>query len=230
MYHPSRMIDLQTSAFLFDMDGVLINSIPAVTRVWSGWALEHGLDPAYVVPRAHGRPSIETLRDILPGANHEKENLEVERREIADVEGIVPLPGVCKLLEALPLDRWAIVTSCTRDLAAVRVKAAGLPKPGLLITCDDITNGKPHPEPYLKAAKALGFDPAECVVVEDAPAGIRSGRAAGSRVIGLRTTMLEADLLKAQPSWIVDNCAAIQLRSANGTGPVSFSLEIDREN
>lgn len=224
------MIDLQTSAFLFDMDGVLISSIPAVTRVWSGWALEHGLDPAYVVPRAHGRPSIETLRDLLPEGDHEKENLEVERREIADVEGIVPLAGVCKLLDTLPLDRWAIVTSCTRDLAAARVKAAGLPKPGLLITCDDITNGKPHPEPYLKAAKALGFAPVDCVVVEDAPAGIRSGRAAGSRVIGLRTTMPEAEVAKAEPSWIVDNCAAIQLRSANGTGPVWFSLDLDRKN
>jgi sugar-phosphatase len=102
---------------LFDLDRVLVDSTPAVARVWTGWAREHGFDPDEVVKKAHGRPSITTIRELLPHADHAAENREVERREIADVEGVVPLPGAMELLKALPLGRWAVVTSCTRPLA-----------------------------------------------------------------------------------------------------------------
>ncbi len=183
------MIDITCSALLFDLDGVLIDSNPAVSRVWSAWAEERGFDPAEVVAHAHGRPSLATVRKYLPTADHEAENREVERREIKDVEGVVLLPGARELLQSLPADRWTIATSCTRPLAEVRLRAAGLPVPERLVTSTDVTHGKPNPEPFLKAAAKLGFPASACVVLEDVPAGIRAGKAAGSRVIAFRTTI-----------------------------------------
>jgi mannitol-1-/sugar-/sorbitol-6-phosphatase len=203
------MTQITCSALLFDMDGVLIDSTPAVARVWARWAEEHGFDPEEVVRRAHGRPSITTVREFLPNANHERENREVERREMEDLEGVVLLPGAKELLTSLPPERWTIVTSSTRPLAEVRLRAAGLPIPPRLITSSDIQNGKPHPEPYLKAASVLGFPPAECVVVEDVPAGIRSGKAAGARVIAFTTTVDESELRRAGADWVLRSCADV---------------------
>jgi sugar-phosphatase len=203
--------EIHCAALLFDMDGVLINSTPAVARVWRRWALEHGFNPEEVVGRAHGRPSLTTVREYLPHADHEAENREVERREIEDLEGVVPLPGALDLLASLPADRWTIVTSCTRPLAEVRIKAAGLPLPKKLITSNDITNGKPHPDPYLKGASVLGFPAAECIVLEDVPAGVRSGKAAGARVIAFKTTVQESILREAGADWVLNNCADIHL-------------------
>jgi len=197
------------------MDGVLINSTPAVTRVWRRWAVEHGFDPEEVVAHAHGRPSIATIREYLPNSDHEAENREVERREIEDLEGIVPLPGALDLLRSLPKNRWTIVTSCTRPLAEVRIKAAGLPLPKKLITSNDITHGKPHPEPYLKAAAVLGVPAAGCVIFEDVPAGIRSGKAAGGRVIAFTTTVAEAALRDAGADCVLASCAEVRLASTN---------------
>ena len=205
------MIQIHCAALLFDMDGVLIDSTPAVARVWRRWAIEHGFHPEEVVARAHGRPSLTTVREYLPNADHEAENREVERREIEDLEGVVPLPGALDLLGHLPADRWTIVTSCTRALAEVRLKAAGLPLPRNLITSNDITHGKPHPEPYLKGASVLGFSPSDCIVLEDAPAGVRAGKAAGARVIAFRTTVHESALQEAGADWILKNCADIGL-------------------
>jgi mannitol-1-/sugar-/sorbitol-6-phosphatase len=205
------MTEIHCAALLFDMDGVLINSTPAVARVWRRWAVEHGFNPEEVVPRAHGRPSLTTVREYLPNSDHEAENREVERREIEDVEGVVPLPGALDLLASLPQERWIIVTSCTRALAEVRLRAAGLPLPKKMVTSNDITHGKPHPEPYLKGASLLGFLPAECVVLEDVPAGIRAGKGAGARVIAFRTTTQEPILREAGADWILNNCADIRL-------------------
>jgi sugar-phosphatase len=209
------MTQIQCAALLFDMDGVLIDSTPAVARVWREWAIEHGFDPEKVVASAHGRPSITTVREYLPQADHELENREVERREIEDIAGVVPLPGALELLASLPEDRWTIVTSCTRRLAEVRLKVAGLPVPKEMITSNDITHGKPDPEPYLKGASVLGFLPADCVVVEDAPAGIRAGKAAGSRVIAFTTTVEEAAVREAGADWVLENSACILFASAN---------------
>src|SRR4051794_3372848 len=174
------MTQIDCSALLFDMDGVLIDSTPAVARVWKKWAIERGFDPEEVVGRAHGRPSITTIREYLPLADHEAENRIIERNEIDDLDGVVPLPGAVELLLQLPHDRWAIVTSCTRTLAEVRIRAAGLPMPKVFVTATEVIHGKPHPEPYLKGAEALGFPSSACVVVEDAPAGIVAGKSAGS--------------------------------------------------
>ena len=195
---------------LFDLDGVLIDSNPAVNRVWSGWAMEHGLDPEELIRAAHGRPSITTIREYIPEEFAEAENREVERREIADIEGIVPLPGAMELLQAIPAERWAIVTSGTNQLANVRIKAAGLPTAKNLITSSDIINGKPDPEPYLKGAAKLGLAAKDCVVLEDAGAGVRAGRAAGARVIGVRSpTTSDAELMAAGADWLVNNCADV---------------------
>jgi sugar-phosphatase len=197
------------SALLFDLDGVLVDSTPAITRVWVKWAFEHGFEPEKTTRDAHGRPSLEVVRELLPEADAEAENQKIELAEIEDTEGVIPLPGALELLNSLPPQRWAIVTSCTRPLAEVRIRAAGLPIPSAIITSSDITNGKPHPEPYLKGALALGVGTADCVVVEDVPAGVRSGKAAGARVIALRTTAPEADLIGAGADWVVDDCRAI---------------------
>ena len=221
-YHAIMVIT--ASAMLFDLDGVLIDSTPAVARVWTQWAIEHGFEPEKTVREAHGRPSIESIQELLPDADYEAENREMERREIEDLDGVVPLPGALELLTSLPPHRWAIVTSCTRPLAEVRIRTAGLPVPRTMVTSSDITNGKPHPEPYVKGAGALGFAPADCVVVEDVPAGIRSGKAAGARVIALRTTAPDAELIAAGADWLRDNCSAISAEDDSQLGTLRIAL------
>jgi mannitol-1-/sugar-/sorbitol-6-phosphatase len=205
------MTEIRCGALLFDMDGVLIDSTPAVARVWRNWALAHHFNPEEVVARAHGRPSITTVREYLPNVDHKAENRILERMEMQDLEGVIPLPGSRELLGSLPPDRWTIVTSSTRPLAEVRLRAAGLAIPTTLVTSSDVVNGKPHPEPYLKAAALLGFPAANCVVVEDVPAGLRAGKAAGARVIAFRTTSKDPDLRAAGADWVLKNCSEIVL-------------------
>ena len=218
------MMKIHCSGVLFDLDGVLVDSTPAVARVWTIWANKHGFVPEEVVRQAHGRPSLTTIRELLPHADHDAENREVERGEIEDVDGVIPLPGALGLLHSLPQDRWAIATSCTRRLAEVRIRAAGLPMPRHLITSNDVLHGKPDPEPYLKAAKALGFAPADCVVMEDAPAGIRAGKAAGARVFALRTTAPDAELTQSGADWIAHDLASIRLNSSDHQSQLELIL------
>src|ERR1700678_3697285 len=180
---------------------------------------EHGCSPEEVVAHAHGRPSLATVRDYLPNADHDAENREVERREISDLAGVVPLPGAVLLLASLPPDRWTIVTSCTRRLAEIRINAAGLSLPARMVTYTDITQGKTHPEPYLKGASLLGSPASQCVVLEDAPAGIRAGKSAATRVIALKTTAPQAALRDAGAEWIVNTCADIRVLSSSPNLP-----------
>jgi sugar-phosphatase len=205
------MNEIRCKGMLFDLDGVLIDSTPAVTRVWRQWALEHGFNPEEVVERVHGRPSLTTVREYLPNADHAAENREIERREMEDADGIITLPGARELLRKLPANRWTIATSCTRSLAEVRLRAAGLPIPEHIVTSTDVTQGKPHPEPFLKAAAKLGFSPSDCIVVEDVPAGIRAGKAAGARVIAFRTTVEDEQLQGAGADFILNNCSDISI-------------------
>ncbi len=204
---------------LFDLDGVLVT--PA-RRASSETSVASAVVPDEVVRRAHGRPSLATIRELLPCADHEAENREVERGEIEDVEGVIPLPGALQLLQSLPADRWVIATSCTRTLAEVRICAAGLPLPKNLVTSTDVKHGKPDPEPYLKAAKLLGLAPADCIVIEDAPAGIRAGKAAGARVLALRTTAPDTELVESGADWIANNLASLRLASTNGDGSINL--------
>jgi mannitol-1-/sugar-/sorbitol-6-phosphatase len=213
---------IECRGVLFDLDGVLVDSTPAVARVWSWWAKLHGFDPESVARQAHGRPSLSTIRELLPQGDHEAENREVERREIEDTVGVIPLPGAMELIRSLSALNWAVATSCTLPLAQVRIRAAGLPLPKHLVTASDVLHGKPNPEPYLKAAQSLGIPAKECVVVEDAPAGIRAGRAAGARVIALRTTSTENELVAAGADWIVEDCSDVTIETA--AGAESFSL------
>ena len=218
------MVTICCRGVLFDLDGVLIDSTPAVSRVWRRWALAHGFDPEKVVKMAHGRPSRSTISELLPNADVQKEDCEVERMEIEDLEGVVLLPGARQLLESLPADRWTIATSCTRKLAEVRLGAAGLPIPKTMVTATDVQAGKPDPEPYLKAAAMLNVAPSDCVVVEDVPSGIRSGRAAGARVIAVLTTAKRGELESAGPDWIVTSCAEISASTEKGALRLSLGL------
>src|SRR5262250_2446042 len=219
------MTKIECRGLLFDLDGVLVDSTPAVARVWTIWARKYGLDPEETVRKAHGRPSIATIRELLPHADHVAENAEVERMEIEDVSDVIPLPGALELLASLPADRWTVVTSCTRTLALVRLRVAGLPLPDQMVTSTDIVNGKPHPEPYLKGAKLLGFAPQDCVVFEDAPAGIRSGKAAQSRVVAFQTTESDDLLRRAGADWIVKDASAVSV-AENGTRNISLILRV----
>lgn len=224
------MIRIACRGVLFDLDGVLADSNPAVARVWTYWAVKHGFDPDEVVHKAHGRPSITTVREYLPEGDVESEDREIEQREIEDVGDVKALPGAVELLQALPPERWTIVTSCTRALALVRISAAGLPLPKYLVTSSDITRGKPDPEPYLKGASKLGLAACDCVVIEDAGAGVRSGKSAGARVIALRTSHSEAELRVAGADWIADDCASISLEHGSGWDPLALLLRDDATN
>jgi mannitol-1-/sugar-/sorbitol-6-phosphatase len=220
------MSKVQCKGVLFDLDGVLADSTPAVSRVWTIWANKYGFDPAETVRRAHGRPSLTTIRELLPQADHDAENSIVEQMEIEDLDDVIALPGAAQLLHSLPANRWTVVTSCTRPLAMVRLRAAGLPVPKEIVTSNDIVNGKPHPEPYLKGAELLGLSAADCIVLEDAPAGIRSGKAAGAKVIALQTTERDEFLREAGADWIVKDCASVRVASSNLRDEISLLLSI----
>jgi mannitol-1-/sugar-/sorbitol-6-phosphatase len=218
------LMQIRCRALLFDMDGVLVDSTPAVARVWTAWANRYGLKPAEVVRQAHGRPSIATIRELLPSADHDAEDLAIQKAEIEDLADVVAIPGTIELLTALPADRFAVVTSATHALAVVRLRAAGFAIPKHLITSSDIQRGKPDPEPYLRGAQILGLSPADCVVIEDAPAGIQSGKAAGSRVLALRTTTADPALRAAGADWIVTDCSNIHLQLIDGDGDLFLEL------
>jgi mannitol-1-/sugar-/sorbitol-6-phosphatase len=187
----------QAKAILFDMDGVLIDSAPAVARVWRKWAVEYGLDPDLVVEQAHGRRSVETIRAVAPHMDAERENVKVEQMEIDDKDGVTALPGAAQILSILSPERFAIVTSATRPLALARLGYAGIQVPRHIITADDVTEGKPSPEPFLEGAALLGIAPADCLVFEDTPAGVAAARAAGMQVIALQTTYPAQELQAA---------------------------------
>jgi mannitol-1-/sugar-/sorbitol-6-phosphatase len=222
------MTTVQCKGLLFDLDGVLADSTPAVARVWTIFANKYGFDPEETVRRAHGRPSMATIQELLPNANHKAESAVLERMEIEDIEDVVALPGAAELLHALPADKWTVVTSCTRALAVVRLRAAGLPIPAQMVTSNDIVNGKPSPEPYLKGAELLGLAAADCVVVEDAPAGIRSGKAAGARVIAVQTTERDSLLREAGADWIVNTCASLSVAAGGRDGNITLVLQSGR--
>lgn len=215
---------IQCSAILFDMDGVLVDSTPAVARVWTLWARKHGLNPEEVVRKAHGRPSLDSIRELLPDGDHDAENREVERLEIEDIGDVVALPGALPLLEAIPQSHWTVVTSATRPLAEVRLRAAGLPIPRHLVTASDLPRGKPFPDAYLKGAAVLRTPPSECLVVEDAASGIRSGKAAGAHVLGLCTTSTAEELCSAGADWLADDLSAVSLASSPSKQTIALLL------
>jgi sugar-phosphatase len=182
------MTTFRCTAILFDLDGVLIDSTRSVDRQWRVWAREQGIDEEKVIAIAHGVRAIEVIRAVAPHLDAEAEVRRLEAREANDKIDVAVMTGAAELVRAIPDGRWGVVTSGTRHLASARLRLGGLPVPKILVTAEDVANGKPHPEPYLRAAKLLGVKAEECLVIEDAPAGIRSARAGGMKVIALAST------------------------------------------
>jgi sugar-phosphatase len=202
-------VRLRVCGILFDMDGVLMSSLGSVERSWRTYAEARGLDPEQAIRLAHGRRALETVSQLMPHADPQVELLAIEDLEVADNEGIAVLPGVRKLLQSLPHDRWAIVTSATGRLARSRLAYAGLSVPDRFVSSEMVTNGKPHPEPYQRGAALLGCDPASCLVVEDAPAGVAAGKAAACKVLGVLTTHSAASLQAAD--WRIPTLESVQV-------------------
>lgn len=176
-------------AFLFDMDGTLLNSISVVERVWTGWAVKHGLEPEVFLKTIHGIRASDVIRSLaLPGVDPVHEAKLLLDEEMVDVGGIVEIPGAVSFLNSLPPQRWAIVTSAPIELARRRMAAAGIPMPAVIVGGEDVSSGKPSPECYLLGARRLGVDPARCLVFEDAVAGILAGEAAGADVVVITQT------------------------------------------
>ena len=191
------MIGFSCSGVLFDLDGVLVDSIAAAERQWRIWAARHRLDPEHVIHAAHGHRTIETVRLLMPELDAAYEASTVEKGEVEDTAGLTRKECSAELIARLPRDRWAIVTSGTRALATARLRSVGLSAPEKLVTADDVTNGKPNPEPYLKGAALLGLPPSKCLVFEDAQSGIRAAKLAGAKVIAVAGTYPAADLREA---------------------------------
>lgn len=191
------------AAFLFDMDGTILTSIASAERTWTKWAIAHGLDAATFVPTIHGVQSVETVRRLnLPGVDPVAEAAAISAAEMEDVDDIEPIAGAAAFLASLPPEHWTIVTSAPRALAEVRLKAAGLPVPPTMIAADDIPNGKPAPDCFLVAAERLGVAAGDCLVFEDAAAGITAGEAAGADVLVITATHSHG--VKTQHPTIVD--------------------------
>jgi sugar-phosphatase len=206
----SEPVCVTAKGILFDMDGVLISSIDSVRRCWRRWAKMYGVPNAeeYEVP--HGVRAIEIVRSLRPDIDPREGLRVIEDIEVQDVADLQVLPGVKTLLRALPVERWAIVTSSTRRLLLVRLRAAGLPVPERIISADDVERGKPDPEPYRRGAELLGFRTEDCLVVEDAPSGVGAGKAAGCRVLGVLGTHSAAELGGAD--WVVGSLEGLALR------------------
>jgi mannitol-1-/sugar-/sorbitol-6-phosphatase len=212
------MNEFTCNAILFDLDGTLINSIAVVERQWRNWAARHGLAAEPILHVMHGRPALETMRELLPGHSAAALATEadwLEGEEAADTDGVVEITGATDLLRSLPAERWAIATSGTIPVASARLRHVGLPLPRVLITASDVIHGKPHPEPYLRAAAGLGVAPESCIVVEDTPAGIASGRAAGMQVIAIATTYGPDRLTQANA--IIHRLAQLRVITTNGS-------------
>jgi sugar-phosphatase len=195
MAHEPHLFQFNCDAVLFDLDGVLVESRHCVERHWLEWASQHHLNKDKVLHYAHGRRTIETIHLVAPHLDAEREATELEAGEANDTAGLVKIPGALELLQSIPPDAWGIATSVTHATASTRLAFGGLPVPDVLISSEDVVSGKPDPEPYLFAALMLGVKPTNCVVIEDAPAGIQAGNAAGMRVVGVISSAYPAEEL-----------------------------------
>ncbi|OEJ27788.1 phosphatase [Streptomyces agglomeratus] len=206
---------IHAEALLFDNDGTLLSSLESVIRCWTRWAGEYGISAEeFAAVELHGRPAAEIAADLLPADVVPAAVARIEQLEVEDVTSagaVVLLPGTAALLASLPADRWAVVTSATRRLAEARLAEAGI-RPKAMIAADDITRGKPDPEPYLLAARRLGVDPARCVVFEDAPAGLQAGRAAGMTTVALATTHDRSELVA---DIVVNDLSAVSAQATD---------------
>jgi mannitol-1-/sugar-/sorbitol-6-phosphatase len=213
-------VKVETKGLLFDMDGVLISSIGSVERCWRRWAKIYDVPGADTYEVPHGMRAIDIVKMLRPDIDAEEGLRVIEDMEVEDTGDLRVLPGVKKLLEELPPEQWAIVTSCTRRLLLGRLAAAGLPVPSRIISGDMVERGKPDPEPYRRGAALLGFAPEDCVVVEDAPSGVGAGIAAGCRVLGVLGTH-SAEELKAA-DWVAESLDSVTVVAGEGELVVWF--------
>ncbi|HEY6184596.1 MAG TPA: HAD-IA family hydrolase [Terriglobales bacterium] len=208
------MLEFQCEAILFDLDGVLVDSTKSVVQIWTAWSENNGIPPARTLEIIHGCRTTEALEMLAPHLDIKSEAEKIEAGITFKKGGTVAIPGAGKLLNTLPPDRWCVVTSGLKEFAEVRLKDADLPVPKILVSAEDVTNGKPHPEPYLKGAKLLGKAPADCLVIEDALAGLKSAHAGGMKAIGLTTTFARAELKDAEA--VVQNLLQIEVSLRDG--------------
>jgi mannitol-1-/sugar-/sorbitol-6-phosphatase len=216
---------ISCDAILFDLDCVLIDSTGCIIRHWKTWADQHGINLEKIMQIAYGLRTIETMRLVAPHLDLAKEEEQFTANEIIDTEGIVAIKGAHQILSALPEGAWSIVTSGSSKLVKARLKESGLPNPNILITADDVIQGKPAPEPYLMGAKRLGITPEQCVVVEDAPAGIEAGKNAGMRVIGVASTHTREELLEIGADFLIDELINLTIRTTGNGHHLAIELE-----
>lgn len=201
-------------AVLFDLDGVLVDSSRSVELVWREWGKLRNRSPEPFIALAHGRRTSETIRLVGPELDARAEAAVLDRMEEECTEGLVAGPGAMSLVRAIPLGRWGVVTSGHRPVATLRLTSVGIPVPPVLVTGDQVTNGKPDPEPYLAGLKGMALDADQCLVIEDAPPGIVSAKAAGLRVIALTTTHRAEALREAD--IVVEDLTRVSIRVVAG--------------
>ena len=223
---PPTVITLRPRGILFDMDGVLISSIGSVERTWEKWALARGLDPAATIATVHGRRAIESVRLLRPDLDDQAELEWLEQMELEDNVGLSMLGGVRSILETLPEKYWTVVTSATERLARSRMELAGVPVPAHIVSADVVTDGKPHPEPYLRGAQILGLAPADCLVIEDSASGAQAGHAAGCKVLATLFSHSLESLIDAD--WVVRSLEDVSVQIADAALEVRFT-PISRE-
>jgi len=214
-------VQIRCSGFLFDLDGVLVDSRAVVERTCRRWALRHQLDPETVLRIAHGRRTRDTVKAAAPHLDADREAAWIDAVELADVDGLIAVSGAGEVLTRLPAASWAVVTSCGRALAELRLTSVGLPIPKIVVTSQDVSQGKPAPDGYRLGAKRLGLEAAACVVFEDAPAGIAAARSAGARVIALTTMLAAPDLAGADAT--IPDFTAIRVRPEHDAFVITIS-------
>ena len=221
MIKNDTMPTFNCTAILFDLDGVLVDSTRSVSRQYRLWAQKANLDPRIVENIPHGVRAIDVVRQLAPHLDAEAEVERLEKMEAEDQEGVVVMPGATELLASIPGNRWCVVTSGTRYLATCRLKHANLPIPRVMVSADDVSKGKPNPEPYLTGARLLGMNSTDCLVIEDAPAGIQAAHAGKMKVIAITSTYpasaLEADV-------VVQRLAQI---TVSGQGSLSLTVNVE---
>jgi sugar-phosphatase len=218
----SALVNVDVAGVLFDMDGVLISSIGSVNRSWRKWAQHYGVPNADTYQVPHGIRAMDIVAMLKPDLDVAEGLKFIEDIEMVDIADLQVLPGARALLESLPQERWAIVTSATKRLALERLRVAGLPAPERMISAEMVERGKPDPEPYRRGAELIQSPAADCLVVEDAPSGVGAGIAAGCRVLGVLGTHSQEQLREAGASWVVQSLEDVNAQ----IGPRGLTLHV----
>lgn len=225
MPHENHLYQYDCDAVIFDLDGVLVDSRQCIEHLWKAWAVQRNINVDKVLHYAHGQRAVETIRRVAPHLDAEREAAELWAVEALETTGLAKITGALELLQSIPPDAWGIATSGTHAIASHRLAFAGLPVPSVLISAEDVAAGKPDPEPYQFAAMMLGAEPARCVAIEDAPAGIQSGLAAGMHVIGVMSSDYTADALR-QAHVVVRKLSDIEVVQVPGSSQARLIVRV----